>query len=187
MGFDIILTSQNDRQVDRQVRCQFELEVKHRKINNMGMLLSLMPITVFVCIETYYGNKLLISRSFMLYKKKIAAIYDSYVMFDEFIKEMAAEHGETQETKTNIPTDGVAEAIEPGSEKTTNCVGYPATETTERVIEEALTPSRREAPVAQMGRGPAGEGHPSERPSLRGDWWMKAFIEAPIKGNKKAV
>ncbi|MCL2190348.1 MAG: zonular occludens toxin domain-containing protein [Defluviitaleaceae bacterium] len=87
LGFDIILVSQNDRQVDRQIRSQFEYEYKHRKVNNMMKLGFLLP-TIFLIIERYYGNNEIISKQYMFFRKKTATIYDSYAKFDDFIKKM---------------------------------------------------------------------------------------------------
>jgi zona occludens toxin (predicted ATPase) len=81
-GFNIIMTSQFDRLVDRQIRSLFEYEVKHRKVNNFGVLVML-PITVFSLIEYWYGVREVTSRRFLVFNKKIASIYDSYTMFDE--------------------------------------------------------------------------------------------------------
>ena len=86
LGYNIILSSQFDRLIDRQIRSLFEYEIKHRKANNLG-LLFMLPFTFFVCIEYWYGVRLVISRSFMLYRKSVASIYDSYVMYDDFEQE----------------------------------------------------------------------------------------------------
>jgi ComF family protein len=90
LGYNIIMTSQFDRLVDRQIRSLFEYEIKHRKVNNYG-LLFLLPLTIFACIEYWYGNKMVVSRGFMIFNKKTASIYDSYVMYDEFAEMMANE------------------------------------------------------------------------------------------------
>ena len=34
LGFDIVIISQSDIQLDKQIRIQFEYEIIHRKINN---------------------------------------------------------------------------------------------------------------------------------------------------------
>ena len=89
LGFNILLISQWDRMLDRQIRVLIENEVKHRKLNNYGFgggLLQLLTggSTWFIAIEYWYGgNKLLLSRNVFRYNKKIASIYDSYRMFDD--------------------------------------------------------------------------------------------------------
>ena len=89
LGFNILLITQNDRMLDRQIRALIENEVKHRKLNNYGFgggLLQLLTFgsTWFIAIEYWYGgNKLLLSREVFRYKQRVAAIYDSYRMFDD--------------------------------------------------------------------------------------------------------
>jgi zona occludens toxin (predicted ATPase) len=114
LGYNIILISQFDRLIDRQIRSLFEYEIRHRKVNNLGILFFL-PFTAFVCIETWYGVRgVTISSRFMLYRKKIAAIYDSYAMYDEYTKEffepLAADahaNGEPDPPPPSDPETGV--------------------------------------------------------------------------------
>lgn len=85
LGFEIILISQFDRLVDRQIRSLFEYEVKHRKINNFKWL-WMIPIKVFVRINVWYGIKGKISSEFFIYNKKYSKVYDTfaYSMFEGF-------------------------------------------------------------------------------------------------------
>jgi zona occludens toxin (predicted ATPase) len=91
LGYNVIMISQFDRLVDRQIRSLFEYEVKHRKVNNRGLMMFL-PFTLFSMVTYWYGVKLVVGWEFMRYQKKVAAIYDSYVMYDEF-KELMLESG----------------------------------------------------------------------------------------------
>ena len=89
LGYNIIVVSQFDRLIDPQVRCLFEYECRHRKINNygaIGMILSLFKFSVFVQVEYWYGLKARISSNFFLYSPKYAKIYDSYKRFDDLLK-----------------------------------------------------------------------------------------------------
>lgn len=84
MGYNIIVVSQFDRLIDPQVRCLFEYDVKHRKINNVGwfgMFLTALRIKLFVRIETWYGMKMKISSEWFVYTKKYSEIYNSYSRF----------------------------------------------------------------------------------------------------------
>ncbi len=87
LGFDVILITQFDRMIDRQIRAMAETEVKHRKLNNYGtggVVLSLFTgfSTWFVAIEYWYGgNKLLLSKKMFRYKKQYGEISDSYHLF----------------------------------------------------------------------------------------------------------
>lgn len=89
LGFNMLLITQNDRMLDRQIRVLIENEVKHRKLNNYGFgggVLSLLTFgsTWFIAIEYWYGgNKLLLSREVFRYNKRVSEIYDSYRMFDD--------------------------------------------------------------------------------------------------------
>jgi len=106
LGYNIIMTSQFDRLVDRQIRSLFEYEIKHRKVNNMGILFML-PFTAFALIEYWYGVRIVVSRRIILFNKKIASIYDSYVMYDDFAKEYALEEvAEVSAEADEEPTGG---------------------------------------------------------------------------------
>ena len=96
LGYNVILISQQDRMVDRQIRGMFEYEYRHRKINNFG-LLWMLPITMFVVVQYWYGTKdLRIGSQFLRYRRRIGSIYDSYTMFDDFV----AEYKEKEKLKT---------------------------------------------------------------------------------------
>ena len=86
-GFDIILVTQFDRLVDRQIRSLVEYEVKHRKVNNFGtggFFLTLLSFghPVFAAIEYWYGVKEKSGMTMMIGRKKYYAMYDSYKLFD---------------------------------------------------------------------------------------------------------
>jgi len=85
-GYNVILITQNDRMLDKQIRSLVEIEIRHRKLNNYGFggfLLSLVRISAFVAIEYWYGgNKLKLSSSMFTYTKKYSTLYDSYMFFD---------------------------------------------------------------------------------------------------------
>ena len=170
LGYNIIMTSQFDRLIDRQIRSLFEYEVKHRKINNYGMLF-LLPWTFFACVEYWYGNKLVVSRRFMRFNKKTASIYDSYVMYDEFLEQMVGAAGPRKHDTGNAEARCLPHA--PPSDPDS---------TTDRVTEESdLTTDTAQEPDAEVG---AGGPHRSGRfPRL--SWWTKALFTAPIKSKKK--
>ena len=86
-GYNIILITQWDRMLDRQIRVMAEYNVVHRKANNfqlIGLLLTLLRIKFFVAVEMWYGVNEVTSRQFFIYRKKYATIYDSYATFAEF-------------------------------------------------------------------------------------------------------
>ena len=102
LGYNIILISQFDRLVDKQIRSLFEYEVKHRKANN---LLLFLPFTFFVLIEYWYGARVVISKRPLLFRKSVASIYDSYTMYDDFAKEFGLEIETEVEAEAPAPVD----------------------------------------------------------------------------------
>lgn len=85
LGYDVLLISQNDRLLDRQIRVNIEYEVRHRKVNNFGIIGCLLPFSCFACIERWYGVNEKMGSEIMIYNKKIANLYDSYAIFDNSI------------------------------------------------------------------------------------------------------
>jgi len=85
LGYNIILITQHDRFIDRQIRGLVEYEVLHRKLNNfkfIGKVVGrLMGGSAFIAITTWYGAREKIS-SEVFAGKKYYEFYDSYKMFD---------------------------------------------------------------------------------------------------------
>jgi len=83
-GFNVILVSQVDRLIDRQIRAFIEYDVKHRKANNykfIGLMLTLLHIPVFVAITYWYGIRERCSAEFFRYRRKDSRLYDTYMLF----------------------------------------------------------------------------------------------------------
>lgn len=78
LGFDFILIAQNDRMIDRQIRCLVEYEISHMKVGNYFRFL---PFTVFLAVNHWYGQKMKLAHEMILYRKKIAKLYDTYMTF----------------------------------------------------------------------------------------------------------
>lgn len=85
-GYDVILITQFDRLVDRQIRSLVEYEVKHRKASNyktLGFLLGLpFKGNVFIAITCWYGVGEKTDSEFFVLRKKYARLYDSYKIFN---------------------------------------------------------------------------------------------------------
>lgn len=81
LGFNFIMISQTDIQVDKQIRALFEYEIKHRKVNNFKIG-QLLPFTTFIAITYWYGVEEKISSYLFPYRKKWGRFYDSYGSFD---------------------------------------------------------------------------------------------------------
>jgi len=89
-GYNIILITQYDRMIDRQIRAMVEYQTKHRCINNrgiIGQLLTIFRIRLFVAIEIWYGMNQINSKRFYTYRRRWANIYDSYANFEGFGEE----------------------------------------------------------------------------------------------------
>ena len=86
LGYDVILVSQSDRLIDRQIRAFCEYEYKHRNAKNFkmaGRILSLIfGGNCFVIVKYWYGCTERIGSSFVRFNKKIASIYDTYKIFE---------------------------------------------------------------------------------------------------------
>lgn len=81
LGYEVILVTQTDRLIDRQIRALVEYEVKHRKINNFKFG-KLSPIPLFCSVYYWYGVRERLGCEFFVYKKKLGDLYDSYKMFE---------------------------------------------------------------------------------------------------------
>lgn len=84
LGYEIILISQSDLMLDKQIRSFIEVEHIHRSMRNngkMGFLLS--PLFTFVDIRVWYCMRMKLGVDFIRYSKRIASIYDSYMLFNE--------------------------------------------------------------------------------------------------------
>jgi zona occludens toxin (predicted ATPase) len=78
-GYDFILITQQYRNLDRQIRGLAEIEYRHRKINNRGML-NLLPVKIFAVIEYWRsGDKeVRVGAHFVRFKRAISRMYNSY-------------------------------------------------------------------------------------------------------------
>lgn len=81
LGYNVILVTQSDRMLDRQIRSIIEYEVKHRKINNYGMA-CMLPVKTFISIEYWYGVRERVSTDYFIYLPRYGSFYDSYAIFD---------------------------------------------------------------------------------------------------------
>lgn len=82
LGYNVILITQNDRLLDKQIRCLLEYEIKHRKVNNFKLIGRLFPFSTFACVTYWYGVREKMGVEFFMYKKSLSNMYDSYALFD---------------------------------------------------------------------------------------------------------
>lgn len=98
-NFDFILIAQNDRMLDRQIRCLIETEYKHRAIKNLktiGFLIDLFFRGAFMCIEYWYPCKMQCGTQFKVFHKRIADCYDTMALF---VKKDTSDTSDTSEVK----------------------------------------------------------------------------------------
>lgn len=88
-GFEIIIVSQFQTLIDKQIRGCFEFEVMHRKVMNyksIGFILScLFGGNLFVAVErlcSVRGKQGKTSTQFIVGKKKFFDLYNSYKIFE---------------------------------------------------------------------------------------------------------
>jgi len=85
-GYDVLLITQFDRLIDRQIRSLVEYEVVHRKASNyktLGFLLGLpFKGNVFIAITKWYGVNEKTDSEFFVLRQKYARLYDSYKIFN---------------------------------------------------------------------------------------------------------
>ena len=86
-GFDVILVTQNDMMIDKQIRGVLETQVLHRNVSKykkLGKLLSL-PFggNLFICIRSMYGMSKKdshIKSSLLFGSGFYFSLYDSYTL-----------------------------------------------------------------------------------------------------------
>lgn len=104
LGFDIILISQNDRMLDRQIRCLIEYNFVHRKYSQFGIAGRIFSVFTgqYVVIKTWVPLKEKISSYFFRGNKQLYNFYDSFQLFDK-----------VEEGDKGTPDDALSEAESP--------------------------------------------------------------------------
>ena len=109
LGYHIILITQNDRMIDRQIRGVIEYEYIHRKLNNFGargILLRLVTMgKQYIVVQRWYPIKQTISQEFFSGHKGLYSIYDSYVLF-------SADKGKKIEDSQENPSESSSEVLD---------------------------------------------------------------------------
>lgn len=83
LGFDIILVSQNDRMLDRQIRALIEYEFIHRKVTQFGLKGKILSLFVgnFAYVKNWYPLKEKIDSCFFRAEKRLFDFYDTFEDF----------------------------------------------------------------------------------------------------------
>lgn len=84
--YDIILITQMDRMIDRQVRALVETEYKHRKLTNYGAKGWFMIVLfhkMFVAVQYWYPIQERVGSEFFNLRKRVCKLYDTFGKFDK--------------------------------------------------------------------------------------------------------
>lgn len=121
--YDVILITQHDRMIDRQIRSLVETEYKHRKLTNFGAKGWLMIVIFhkfFVAVRYWYPIQEKVGSEFFNLSKRVCKIYDTFKRFEipsaqPAISDFAAKAAEFN--KTYLHTEEAAPDEELPNEK----------------------------------------------------------------------
>lgn len=80
-GFEVVLVTQNMKQLDRQIRDLIEIEVIHRNAKTYW-LYKWLPFALFIAVEKNVAIKDKNSDEFFLYSKYYGGLYDTFHEFN---------------------------------------------------------------------------------------------------------
>lgn len=87
LGYNVILVSQSDRLIDRQIRAFVEYDVKHRCANNFKLFGQILGLAaggkLFAAITYWYGVRERCGVEFFVLNRRKAKIYDTFKVFSE--------------------------------------------------------------------------------------------------------
>lgn len=86
-GFEVVLCTQIDTNLDKQVRALIETQCVHRKIENIGAGGKFVSMFfgggLFYCVVRWYPMHEKVDGYFFIYRKKFANIYDTHMLFNK--------------------------------------------------------------------------------------------------------
>lgn len=92
--WDVVLITQNDRMLDRQIRSLVETEYKHRKLTNYGakgMFMIVVFHKMFVAVQYWYPIQERVGSEFFNLRKSVCKLYDTFKKFDKPKEEQSQE------------------------------------------------------------------------------------------------
>ena len=116
--WNIVLITQNDRMIDRQIRSLVEVERKHRDMKNYGIKGFYMMLIFrkrFVQVSYWYAIQEKIGSEFFRISKRVCKIYDTFKKFDKPKEEPKQE---LTDMKARIAAFNAAGAKRPGANGT---------------------------------------------------------------------
>lgn len=87
MGYDFILVSQTDRQVNRVIRSCVEFEVIHRKANQVFPF-KYLPFTIFMYVKYWKQTRERLGSESSIFVKRFADLYNTHELFGNFDKDV---------------------------------------------------------------------------------------------------
>ena len=84
-GFEIVLCTQMDSNLDKQVRAVIETQCIHRKVENIGLWGKFISFLcgggLFYCVVRWYPMHEKVDGYFFKYHKKYGDVYDTHALF----------------------------------------------------------------------------------------------------------
>ena len=103
--WNVVLITQNDRMIDRQIRSLVEIERKHRDLKNFGskgMLMRVIFRKRFVQVSYWYAIQEKIGSEFFSIKKRICKLYNTFKKFDNDKDNAADRRDKSEDMKRKI-------------------------------------------------------------------------------------
>lgn len=83
-NFEVILITQSDKMLDKQIRGLIEYEIKHRALARANLIMWLLSKVfkgLFITVEIWYPCKMRITSNLHRFRKKKADCYDTMALF----------------------------------------------------------------------------------------------------------
>lgn len=82
-GYDVLLITQSDRMLDRQLRMLIEYETVHRKVTNFNILFNVLAWltfhrAMFVAVDYWHGARQRVGFSFFFLSRRYMGYYDTH-------------------------------------------------------------------------------------------------------------
>nr|WP_290912822.1 zonular occludens toxin domain-containing protein [Anoxybacillus sp.] len=87
LGYDFILISQTDKQINKVIRACVEYEVKHRKANRVFPF-NLLPFTVFMYVTYWKQTRERLGASSSIFVKRFGDLFDTHKLFGMIDKDV---------------------------------------------------------------------------------------------------
>lgn len=86
-GYDFILISQTDRQINRVIRSCVEFQVVHRKANQVFPF-KYLPFTLFMYVKFWKQTRERLGSESSIFVKRFADLYNTFELFGNFDKDV---------------------------------------------------------------------------------------------------